>query len=94
MCLNVGVCDSARYITDTDEQFWQQAITALYIFHFFRFFPNVVQPPISVVCNAIHACLVKVRVCRRPVKKYDVGAPSSITISLPGVEPQDAERRR
>ncbi|XP_037070367.1 transmembrane protein 115-like [Pollicipes pollicipes] len=63
-------------------------------FAFAKFFPNVLQPLISVVCNAIHSCLVKVRVCRRPVKKYDVGAPSSITISLPGVEPQDAERRR
>jgi len=63
-------------------------------FAFAKFFPNVLQPLISGFCNMIHACLVKVRICRRPVKKYDVGAPSSITISLPGVEPQDAERRR
>ena len=28
------------------------------------------------------------------VRRYDVGAPSGITISLPGAESQDAERRR
>jgi hypothetical protein len=37
---------------------------------------------------------VKVKICQKTVKRYDVGAPSSITISLPGTDPQDAERRR
>ena len=34
------------------------------------------------------------RLCRKPVRKYDVGAPTAITISLPGTDPHDAERRR
>ena len=35
------------------------------------------------------------RVCKRPVRKYDMGAASSsISISLPGVESHDTERRR
>ena len=28
------------------------------------------------------------------MRRYDVGAPAGITISLPGAESQDAERRR
>merc|ERR1719154_705372 len=38
--------------------------------------------------------LVKCRVCKKPVRRYDVGAPAGITISQPGAENQDAERRR
>lgn len=59
-----------------------------------RFFPTVLQPLVSVLFDAVYACLVALRCCRQPVKKYDVGAPSSITISLPGVDAHDAERRR
>ena len=74
-------------------------------FAFATFFPNVVQPPIAVICNTIFSVLVKVRrfhasfaqplsntidvfqvrICKRPVRKYDMGsASSSISISLPG----------
>ncbi|KAK7076101.1 hypothetical protein SK128_017128 [Halocaridina rubra] len=63
-------------------------------FAFSCFFPTVMQPPIQVVGNSVHSCLVRAKVCRRPIRKYDVGAPSTIAISLPGMEPQDAERRR
>ena len=38
--------------------------------------------------------LVKCKVCTKPVQKYDMGAASGITISVPGAESQDAERRR
>ncbi|KAK2565801.1 Transmembrane protein 115 [Acropora cervicornis] len=38
--------------------------------------------------------LVRFNVCHKPVRTYDVGAPSAITISLPGMDPADAERRR
>ncbi|GAB6029274.1 hypothetical protein CHUAL_005039 [Chamberlinius hualienensis] len=63
-------------------------------FTFASFFPNVLQPPVAIVCNTLFQCLVKLRICKKPVRKYDVGAPSSITISLPGIDPHDAERRR
>ncbi|XP_063606050.1 transmembrane protein 115-like [Penaeus indicus] len=63
-------------------------------FAFSCFFPTVLQPPIQVVGNSVYSCLVRLKICRRPVRKYDVGAPSSIAISLPGMEPHDAERRR
>lgn len=63
-------------------------------FAFAQFFPTVLQPLVSVLFDAVYACLVALRCCRQPVKKYDVGAPSSITISLPGVDAHDAERRR
>ncbi|XP_053577086.1 transmembrane protein 115 [Bombina bombina] len=63
-------------------------------FSFASFFPGPVQPAAALLANLVHAGLVKVRLCPRAVKRYDVGAPSSITISLPGTDPQDAERRR
>ncbi|NWV73645.1 TM115 protein, partial [Dasyornis broadbenti] len=63
-------------------------------FAFATFFPEILQPMVGLVANLVHSVLVKVRVCRKTVKRYDVGAPSSITISLPGTDPQDAERRR
>lgn len=63
-------------------------------FAFATFFPEILQPLVGLVANLVHGVLVKVRICRKTVKRYDVGAPSSITISLPGTDPQDAERRR
>ncbi|NXK56965.1 TM115 protein, partial [Chauna torquata] len=63
-------------------------------FAFATFFPEILQPVVGLVANLVHGLLVKVKVCRKTVKRYDVGAPSSITISLPGTDPQDAERRR
>ena len=38
--------------------------------------------------------LLKCKVCKKPVRRYDIGAPTGITISVPGAESQDAERRR
>lgn len=38
--------------------------------------------------------MVRAGLCKNPVRTYDVGGPSSITISLPGSDPADAERRR
>ncbi|XP_066997073.2 transmembrane protein 115 [Anabrus simplex] len=63
-------------------------------FCFASFFPNVLQPPIAVVCNTVHGFLVRIGLCRRMVPKYDMVAPSGITISLPGIDPHDMERRR
>lgn len=63
-------------------------------FSFASFFPAPLQPAAALLGTLTHASLVKLRLCPRAVKRYDVGAPSSITISLPGTDPQDAERRR
>ncbi|KAJ0064554.1 hypothetical protein NL108_009749 [Boleophthalmus pectinirostris] len=63
-------------------------------FAFASFFPEALQPVVGFLAGLVHAALVKIKVCRKMVKRYDVGAPSSITISLPGTDPQDAERRR
>lgn len=63
-------------------------------FAFASFFPEALQPAVGLLAGLVHSALVKIKVCRKMVKRYDVGAPSSITISLPGTDPQDAERRR
>lgn len=63
-------------------------------FAFATLFPNVLQPPLSVLANTVFSILVRCKICKKPVRRYDVGAPTGITISLPGAESQDAERRR
>nr|CAG4647070.1 EOG090X06Q3 [Megafenestra aurita]SVE92404.1 EOG090X06Q3 [Megafenestra aurita] len=63
-------------------------------FTFASFFPTVMQPVIEIFSRGIYNLLVGLRICRKPVRKYDVGAPTAITISLPGTDTQDAERRR
>ncbi|NP_001121236.1 uncharacterized protein LOC100158312 [Xenopus laevis] len=63
-------------------------------FSFASFFPGPVQPAAALLGKVTHAALVKLHLCSQAVRRYDVGAPSSITISLPGTDPQDAERRR
>nr|CAG4640880.1 EOG090X06Q3 [Eulimnadia texana] len=63
-------------------------------FTFASFFPTVLQPAIEMFSGWVYTVLVKLGICRKTVRKFDVGAPTSITISLPGSESQDAERRR
>lgn len=46
---------------------------------------------VSVICFNV---MIRIGICKTPVRTYDVGAPSAITISLPGMSPSDAERRR
>lgn len=61
----------------------------------YSFFPNVLQPPMAVLGNSIHKLLVKARICRRTVKQVNVAvAPTGVTVSLPGLDPHDMERRR
>ncbi|XP_071081810.1 transmembrane protein 115-like [Haliotis cracherodii] len=63
-------------------------------FTFASFFPRQVQPLIAILSNTIFMGLVKIKLCKKPQRRYDVSSPSTITISLPGTDPQDAERRR
>ncbi|KXJ20253.1 transmembrane protein 115 [Exaiptasia diaphana] len=58
------------------------------------FFPHQLQSPVRLVSNVVFNFMVKIGACSKPVRTYDVGAPSAITISLPGMDPADAERRR
>ena len=52
------------------------------------------RPAVHKVSVIFFNILVKCGLCKTPVRTYDVGAPSAITISLPGMSPSDAERRR
>nr|SVE70438.1 EOG090X06Q3 [Daphnia similis]SVE71062.1 EOG090X06Q3 [Daphnia similis]SVE71693.1 EOG090X06Q3 [Daphnia similis] len=63
-------------------------------FTFASFFPTVMQPPIDICSKFVYNLLVGLRICRKPIRKYDVGGPTAITISLPGTDTHDAERRR
>ncbi|KAF2882998.1 hypothetical protein ILUMI_23177 [Ignelater luminosus] len=63
-------------------------------FTFASFFPNVVQPPIAVISNTIYGALVKIGLCRKVVRRFDMANPTGITILIPGVDQHDMERRR
>lgn len=67
-------------------------------FSFASFFPNVLQPPI----NACFNLLVRLKICKKRIRKYDLSGnlsggnsqANAISISLPGVDNHDTERRR
>lgn len=63
-------------------------------FSFKYFFPEMMQQPVGIMSQIIYNLLVKLKVCRKTVYRFDVGAPGNITITLPGVDALDAERRR
>ena len=52
------------------------------------------RPAIKSISVVVYNFLVRIGVCKTPVRTYDVGSSSGITISLPGTSPNDAERRR
>ena len=58
------------------------------------FFFIHLRSPVNTLSTVVFNILVRFKVCHKPVRTYDVGAPSAITISLPGMDPADAERRR
>ncbi|XP_048741794.1 transmembrane protein 115-like [Ostrea edulis] len=65
-------------------------------FSFSSFFPSQLQPIIAIVSNTVFLALVKIKVCKKPQRKYDISSTSNatITITLPGTDPNDAERRK
>jgi len=64
-------------------------------FMFASFFPEPISPVVAVVANTVFSLLVRMKVCKRQVHRYNMAAPSgSITVSLPGTNAEDAERRR
>lgn len=61
----------------------------------FSFFPNVLQPPIAVFGNTLYGFFVRIGICRKTARKFDIStAPLGITINMPGIDPHDMERRR
>lgn len=65
-----------------------------YVKFFYSFFPNVLQPPIAVVSNTVYSALVRIGLCRKVVRRYDMANPTGVTVTLPGIDPHDMERRR
>jgi len=64
-------------------------------FMFASFFPEPISPFVAVVANTFFSLLVRMKICKRQVHRYNMAAPSgSITVSLPGTNAEDAERRR
>ena len=63
-------------------------------FAFATFFPEMIQPPLATLGGFVYHTLVSIKVCPKTVRTYDVGAPSTIKLTLPGTDPVDAQRRK
>ncbi|CAF1599323.1 unnamed protein product [Adineta ricciae] len=63
-------------------------------FSFASFFPPLIAPVISVFANTIFELFVKIKLCQPYVKKSNVMSTSSLTITIPGADAADADRRR
>lgn len=61
-------------------------------FAFKTFFPKALQGIVGAFSNFVFKLLLTLRICRKTSYRYDVGAPSKLTISLS--DSFDAERRR
>lgn len=66
----------------------------LFFTFYSSFFPNVIQPPIAVVSNTIYEGFVKIGMCPKVVRRFDIANPTGVTISVPGTDQHDMERRR
>ncbi|XP_075149246.1 transmembrane protein 115 [Haematobia irritans] len=65
-------------------------------FTFASFFPNIMQPVIHLLVNPIYKFFLRVGVVKPPAPPRIASAASltSVSISMPGVDPHDIERRR
>eukprot|EP00039_Didymoeca_costata_P025506 m.13642 g.13642 ORF g.13642 m.13642 type:complete len:357 (+) comp4890_c0_seq1:289-1359(+) len=63
-------------------------------FTFADFFPAYLQPGVVILSNRVFKLAVFIRLCPKKPLQYDLSAPSSIKITLPGASKSDAERRR
>ncbi|KAL9923553.1 transmembrane protein 115 [Glossina fuscipes] len=65
-------------------------------FTFASFFPSVTQPVISILVNPIYMCCLKMSIVKPPAPPRISSAAClmSISVSMPGVDPHDIERRR
>ncbi|CAF0756152.1 unnamed protein product [Adineta ricciae] len=63
-------------------------------FSFASFFPSPIAPIISILANTIFGLFVQLKLCKPFVKKYNVASSSGLTITIPGPDAADADRRR
>ena len=49
---------------------------------------------VSHLSEVVYGVLVKVKICPKWVRSYDLSSSSAVTIKLPGVDSADAERRK
>uniref|UniRef100_S4P0A7 Transmembrane protein 115 n=4 Tax=Pararge aegeria TaxID=116150 RepID=S4P0A7_9NEOP len=64
-------------------------------FSFDNFFPTVLQPLVRGILGPVHRCCVRIGMCSPSPRRVHLAlSPRGVTISMPGVEPQDMERRR
>lgn len=63
-------------------------------FAFATLLPEIIQPPVAAFSRALYNILVAVKLCPKVAPTYNMGLPSSAKITLPGMNPVDAQRRQ
>ncbi|KAL5484584.1 hypothetical protein EMCRGX_G021110 [Ephydatia muelleri] len=63
-------------------------------FAFATLLPEIVQPPVAAFSHALYNVLVATKLCPKAAQMYSMDEPSSIKITLPGMNPADAQRRQ
>lgn len=64
-------------------------------FTFASFFPAVLQPIISILVNPIYKCSIKMGIIKPLISlPSSRSSLTSVSVSMPGVDPHDMERRR
>jgi hypothetical protein len=61
------------------------------------FFPSIIQPFVAVISNTIFDILVRIKICTKPPKRYNISSTTQITLNVSNtqsLEAIDAERRR
>lgn len=54
----------------------------------------MIQPPISVASNSVYSIFVKIGLCRKVVRRFDMSNPTGVSVQVPGGDQHDMERRR
>jgi membrane associated rhomboid family serine protease len=63
-------------------------------FAFGTFFPEPLQPAMNSLSDPVYRLLVRAKLCPKRTRTVDITSLSSVTISLPGMDKADAERRK
>lgn len=64
------------------------------VFVCYSFFPSQLQPFVIIISNTLFSILIALKICKKPQRHYNVAPVAAIAVSLPGMDPVDAERRR
>lgn len=61
---------------------------------FFSFFPSPFQAPVALISGIMYKIALRFKICKPTIRRFDVRQLQSVTVTLPGMDASDAERRK